>query len=103
MSLQSSAGVPPPPLTGGSMNLRSLQVSKNTKTFGKMAVPVMTGAAAVIATSAGDGSGPSAGDMVFITTVNVPLATTNTFSTPNKLYVNNGTTANFGWELVSSA
>ena len=104
MSLQSSAAVPPPPLTGGSLRVRAVEVTNDTRTYGKFSVPVMTGADAVVATTAMDGTSPAAGDMLFVTTV-TPMATTNTFSTPNKLYVYTST-ASFntsGWELVTSS
>lgn len=42
MSLQSSAGVPPAPLIPGSVNVGSVEVAKNTKTFGKFVVPKYT-------------------------------------------------------------
>ena len=45
MSLQSSAGVPPPPLIPGGLNVHSAQVSRSTKLSGVFVVPVTTTAA----------------------------------------------------------
>lgn len=86
MSLQSSAGVPPPPLTGGSADLRTSQVTLATKSKGTLLLPSMTASTA-------DALVPAAGQMVFITTTSGI-----NFTTPDKLYV-----YTTDWELVTSA
>jgi hypothetical protein len=42
MSLQSSAGVPPPPLIPGGLNVNNVQVSRSTKLKGVAVVPNAT-------------------------------------------------------------
>lgn len=39
MSLQSTQGVPPPPLIPGGMSVASVQVNRSTKLFGTLVVP----------------------------------------------------------------
>jgi hypothetical protein len=66
MSLQSSAAVPPAPLLGGSMNVRSAQVTSVTKNMGQNLVnkvQSMTGTEVLALIPA-----PVVGQMVFITT-----------------------------------
>ena len=89
MSLQSSAAVPPPPLMGGSVNLRSSQVTSVTKAFGQSLVPSMAGPvdAAALASMAP----PAVGQLLFITTAGfAPLDTADT------LYVYKAA----GWTVV---
>ena len=123
MSAQSSRSFPPPPLNYGSVNVRSLQVAKSTKTFEKVVVPLLTGdeaniAAGVIpAATASDSPAPresndvnaTAGQVAFITAIATAVGAAGAtyesgvagqeFATINKLHFFNGTS----WEVVTSA
>ena len=64
MSLQSNASVPPPPLIPGSVNIRTAQITKTTKTFDKVIMPNWTSAERV---SAGNVFDATAGQVVYDT------------------------------------
>ena len=84
---------PPGPLIPSGKHFQHMQTNKNMRMFGKYTVPLMTGVQVAALSTAVGASGPTAGQLVYISEAGSGF-------TVDKVYVYVGSD---GWELVSSA